>query len=162
MVHLNANEKLCSLHWLETVFSVLFWHADCSCYYPTYPLFPFYSLVLSFTLRFRGILCIMFLSGLSPLDQFFTYLQEVLISLEGPPWWLSCKEPAFQSRRHGRWECDLWVRKIPWRRAWQPAPIFLSGEFPRAEEPGVLQSMGSQESDDLATKQQQSLPVARF
>ena len=23
---------------------------------------------------------------------------------------------------------DLWVRKIPWR-AWQPTPIFLSGEF---------------------------------
>ena len=23
---------------------------------------------------------------------------------------------------------DPWVRKIPWRRAWQPAPIFLPGE----------------------------------
>ena len=23
----------------------------------------------------------------------------------------------------------LWVRKIPWRRAWQPTPIFLLGEF---------------------------------
>ena len=22
-----------------------------------------------------------------------------------------------------------WVRKIPWRRAWQPAPVFLPGEF---------------------------------
>jgi len=21
-----------------------------------------------------------------------------------------------------------WVRKIPWRRAWQPTPLFLSGE----------------------------------
>ena len=21
-----------------------------------------------------------------------------------------------------------WVRKIPWRRAWQPAPVFLPGE----------------------------------
>ena len=23
---------------------------------------------------------------------------------------------------------DLWVRKIPWRRAWQLTPIFLRGE----------------------------------
>jgi len=22
-----------------------------------------------------------------------------------------------------------WVRKIPWRREWQPTPIFLPGEF---------------------------------
>jgi len=22
-----------------------------------------------------------------------------------------------------------WIRKIPWRRAWQPTPIFLPGEF---------------------------------
>ena len=25
--------------------------------------------------------------------------------------------------------CDLWVRKIPWRRKWQPTPGFLPGEF---------------------------------
>ena len=24
---------------------------------------------------------------------------------------------------------DLWVRKIPWRRKGQPAPVFLPGEF---------------------------------
>ena len=24
---------------------------------------------------------------------------------------------------------SMWVRKIPWRRAWQPTPIFLPGEF---------------------------------
>ena len=23
---------------------------------------------------------------------------------------------------------DLWVRKIPWRRKWQPAPVFLPGK----------------------------------
>ena len=23
-----------------------------------------------------------------------------------------------------------WVRKIPWRKKWQPAPVFLPGEFP--------------------------------
>ena len=24
---------------------------------------------------------------------------------------------------------DPWVRKIPWRRIWQPTPVFLPGEF---------------------------------
>ena len=24
---------------------------------------------------------------------------------------------------------DLWVEKIPWRRKWQPTPVFLPGEF---------------------------------
>ena len=23
---------------------------------------------------------------------------------------------------------DAWVRKIPWRRAWQPTPVLLPGE----------------------------------
>ena len=36
------------------------------------------------------------------------------------------------------------VGTIPWRRAWQPTPVFLPGESPWTEEPGGLQSMGSQ------------------
>ena len=27
-----------------------------------------------------------------------------------------------------RWMFDPWVRKIPWRRAWQSTPVFLPGE----------------------------------
>jgi len=26
-------------------------------------------------------------------------------------------------------ESDLWVGKTPWRREWQPTPVFLPGEF---------------------------------
>ena len=37
-----------------------------------------------------------------------------------------------------------WMRKIPWRKKWQPTPVFLPGEIPWTEEPGGLQSMGSQ------------------
>ena len=37
-----------------------------------------------------------------------------------------------------------WVRKIPWRRAWQPTPVFLPGESPWTEETGRQQSTGSQ------------------
>jgi len=29
----------------------------------------------------------------------------------------------------GRPRFDPWVQKIPWRREWQPTPVFLSGEF---------------------------------
>ena len=27
-----------------------------------------------------------------------------------------------------RWEFNPWVRNVPWRRAWQPTPVFLPGE----------------------------------
>ena len=33
---------------------------------------------------------------------------------------------------------------MTWRRVWQPTPVFLLGESPWTEEPGGLQSMGSQ------------------
>ena len=39
---------------------------------------------------------------------------------------------------------DPWVGKIPWRRAWQPTPVFWPGESSWTEDPGRLQSMGSQ------------------
>ena len=38
------------------------------------------------------------------------------------------KELTSQCRRHQRCEFETWVRKIPWRRAWQPTPVFLPGE----------------------------------
>ena len=37
-----------------------------------------------------------------------------------------------------------WVRKIPWRRAWQLTPVLLPEESPWTEEPDGLQSMGLQ------------------
>ena len=36
------------------------------------------------------------------------------------------------------------VGKIPWRRAWEPTPVFFPGESPWTEEPGRLLSAGSQ------------------
>ena len=38
------------------------------------------------------------------------------------------KEPICQGRRHKRLGFDPWVGKTPWRRAWQPTPVFLPGE----------------------------------
>ena len=55
----------------------------------------------------------------------------------------SGKEPTCQWRRQKRHRLDPWVGKIPWRRAWQPAPVSLE-ESPWIEEAGRLQSMESQ------------------
>ena len=44
----------------------------------------------------------------------------------------SGKEPACQCRRH---RFDPWVGKIPWRRAWEPTPVFLLGESHRQTNP---------------------------
>ena len=38
------------------------------------------------------------------------------------------KKPSCQCRKYKRHGFDPWVRKIPWRRAWQPTPVSLPGE----------------------------------
>ena len=53
-----------------------------------------------------------------------------LTYLLGFPGSSSGKEPACQCRRRKKCRFDPWVRKIPWRRAWQPTPVFLPGESP--------------------------------
>ena len=40
--------------------------------------------------------------------------------------WLSWLRICLQCRRP---DFNPWVRKIPWRREWQPTPVFLPGEF---------------------------------
>ena len=47
---------------------------------------------------------------------------------QGLPRWLRGKESACQWRRHWRLGFDLWFGRIPWRRAWQPTPVFLPEE----------------------------------
>ena len=60
---------------------------------------------------------------------------------EGHPWlfwWLwiklgfpgsaSDKESPYQCKRLKRCRFDPWVKKIPWRRVWQPTPVFFPGE----------------------------------
>ena len=57
--------------------------------------------------------------------------------MTGLPWWLSGKESPCQWRRLRKHEYEgdsgnmsliPWIRKIPWRRKWQPTPISLLGE----------------------------------
>ena len=67
--------------------------------------------------------------------------------LRGFPGGTTGKEPACQCRRHKRHGFDPWVRKIPWRREWQPTPVFLYGEFHGQRSLVGYSSWGSKESD---------------
>ena len=44
------------------------------------------------------------------------------------PKWLSGKESTCLCRRCRRCGFNPWVRKISWRRKWQPTPVFLPGK----------------------------------
>ena len=41
----------------------------------------------------------------------------------------SGKKSTYQCRRSRRSGYNPWVEKIPWRRVWQPTPVFLPGKF---------------------------------
>ena len=61
--------------------------------------------------------------------------------LTGFPGGVSDKEPTCQCRIPKRWGFGPWLRKIPWRRAWQVTPVFLPGK-PHGQKPGGLWSTG--------------------
>ena len=52
-------------------------------------------------------------------------LMLLLIRKHWLPWCLRGLSVCLQCRRPG---FDPWVGKIPWRRRWQPTPVFLPGE----------------------------------
>ena len=56
----------------------------------------------------------------------------------------SGEEPICQCWNHRRLRFDPWVGKIPWRRAWQPTPIFLPGESHGQRSLASYKSTGSQ------------------
>ena len=52
-----------------------------------------------------------------------------------------------------RHEFDPWVRKIPWRRKWQPTPVFLPGKSHGQRSLGGYSPWGWQRvRHDLVTK----------
>ena len=73
----------------------------------------------------------------------FLFLKNIfvlIINIMGFPGGTSGKEPFCQCRRHKRWRLDPWFGKIPWRRKWQPTPIFLPGRIPWTEKHKVAKS----------------------
>ena len=81
----------------------------------------------------------------------------------GLPWWLSGKETAFQCRRH---RFNPWVRTIPWRRKWQPTPVFLLGNpMDRGAWQAIVHGITKRvitkrvKSEILATEQQQQQAI---
>ena len=63
------------------------------------------------------------------------------------PGWLSSKESISQYRRHGRRGFDSWVRKIPQKRKWQPALVFLPGKLHGQRSLRGYSPWGHKESD---------------
>ena len=49
--------------------------------------------------------------------------------------------------RYRRRGFDPWVRKIPWRKAWQPSPVFLPGESQGQRRLAGYSPWGRKESD---------------
>ena len=63
--------------------------------------------------------------------------------VSGPPRCSSDKESARQCRTG----CNPWVGKIPWRRKWQPTPVFLPGESHGQRSLAGYSPWGRRESD---------------
>ena len=74
---------------------------------------------------------------------------------------LVVKNPLVNAGRCKRRRFDPWVRKIPWRRAWQPTPVFLPGEPHRQRSLAGYSPWGYKESDMTEATQliQTKLPI---
>ena len=82
---------------------------------------------------------------------------EVPAAVEREPAWASRRlrgeEPAGQCRRHTRRGLHAWVGKNPWRRAWQPIPVFLPGESHGQRSLAGYSPWGCKESDTTEATQ---------
>ena len=65
------------------------------------------------------------------------------------PWWLSGKESTCKCRRL---KFDSWVRKIPWRRKWQPTIVFLPGKSHGQRSLAGYVHCVAKKQENLATK----------
>ena len=73
--------------------------------------------------------------------------RSVQYQLRGLPRYHSGNDSVCQCRRHERHGFHPWVGKIPWRRKWQPIPVFLPGEFHGQRSLAGYNPWGHRESD---------------
>ena len=73
---------------------------------------------------------------------------------------LSGKESTCQCRR---WGFDDWVGKIPWRRAWQPTPLFLPGDcMDRGASSATVHGVVKESRHKLVSKQFHDINLPQF
>ena len=72
------------------------------------------------------------------------FIKMIPIKFKGFPGGSRGKEPSCQYRRHKRLGFDPWVRKIPLEENMATKSSNVAGRIPWIEEPGRLQSIGSQ------------------
>ena len=65
---------------------------------------------------------------------------------------LVVKTPHLQCKKH---RFNPWVKKIPWRRKWQPTPVFLPGKSHRQRTLAGYSPWGHKESNMTKHEQQQ-------
>ena len=63
---------------------------------------------------------------------------------QGLPWWLRWERICLKYERPGFYP---WIRKILWRREWQPTPVFLPGESHGQRSLSGYSPWGCKESD---------------
>ena len=79
----------------------------------------------SFVLFFKiNLICLLLWVFVCSWSSFFSSTNKNL----GSHFSASGKKPACQWRRSNRYRFDPWVRKLPWRSAWHPTPVFMPGE----------------------------------
>ena len=57
------------------------------------------------------------------------------------------KKICLQCRRHWRDGFNPWMEKIPWKRRWQPTPVFLPGKSHGQKSLAEYSPWGHKESD---------------
>ena len=85
-------------------------------------IFFLYTLPTTMLTKFSHRKCSMWRNTVLKRDVLFAREQFWLRSFPGGA---SGKESSCQCRRHKRLRCSRCVGKIPWRRVWQPTPVFL-------------------------------------
>ena len=71
---------------------------------------------------------------------------------------LVAKNPPANAGEHKRHGFDPWVGKVPWRRKWQPTPVFLRGKF-HGQRSLASCSPWSRKGSDMHTASGNSLKV---
>ena len=95
---------------------------------------------------------------LGPIKSIYPSLKLVLAQWQ----WHSGKESTSPCRRHIRCGFDTWVGKIPWRRKWQPTPVFLPGKFPGHRSLVVYSPWGCRVRHNWVTEHSVTLSMKRL